>query len=274
MTTSLYEQVAAKLKHPFHGRRRTDPQLAQAALTGHLGMRREAARAQREVPISGAGTLTDAAWNLPKRSGFGALLEHMYRTWYLRRLMQVDQGQTPWCVDACRCHWQLSLPVYGKLTHPLGNLYAECKKIDPWPNEDGTSSEYMLEVCQSLGIVKSTWWYTGPQDADSALQWLTERSGLWLGAMWPESAFRTDADGIIHVADGDQWQYGHETYLIGRNPNYKRQGPHIQGVQSWGIENYGVRGRFWIPEKLFFDQWMNADMGWGDLVGVEEQVAA
>jgi hypothetical protein len=242
MTTSLYERVAEKLKHPFHGRRRTDPQLAQAALTGHLGMRREAARAQREVPISGAGTLTDAAWNLPKRSGFGALLEHMYRTWYLRRLMQVDQGQTPWCVDACRCHWQLS--------------------------------EYMLEVCQSLGIVKSTWWYTGPQDADSALQWLTERSGLWLGAMWPESAFRTDADGIIHVADGDQWQYGHETYLIGRNPNYKRQGPHIQGVQSWGIENYGVRGRFWIPEKLFFDQWMNADMGWGDLVGVEEQVAA
>jgi hypothetical protein len=276
MNQEVLDQVAVILRHPFRGLRKTDPQLAQAALTGHLGLRRS--RPAAEAAIREHGSLADGLRELkvpvrPKGvSRLRSLLRILQRRWYLRRNLQVDQGQTPWCVDATRCHWQLSLPLYGRLTHLLGDLYEECKKIDPWPGEDGTSATYMLQVCERLGLVESSWWYSGPADAEATLRWLTEVGGLWFGAMWPESAFRTDDYGLVTAVG--PWQYGHEVFLIGRTRSFRRLGPAIEGVQSWGQDNYGIRGRFWIREQDFFDHWMHPDQGWGDLVGVVEKAAA
>jgi hypothetical protein len=91
--------------------------------------------------------------------------------------------------------------------------------------------------------------------------------------MWPEDAFRTGPDGIIRVADGASWLYGHEVFLIGRQRNYQRRGPHLEIQQSWGRYNYGIDGRAFIPEQTFFDRWMDAQQGWGDLIGVVEKAA-
>ena len=287
MTDNLHERVAAKLGHPFHGRRKTDVQLARAALEGHLGWRRAT---KIFVTPSDHGSLTEGLKEkrIPvSRTGVARLwtilaeLRQRQRRWRLLRAMQVDQGNTPWCVDATRCHWQLSLPVYGRLTHPIGNLYAECKKIDPWPGQDGTSAEFMLTVCQQMGLVESAWWWYGQQDNDALIRWLVEVGGIWFGAMWPEDAFRTRitdqttfaTDGLIDVSAEAQWLYGHEVFLIGRHRNYQGMGPCLEGVQSWGQDNYGVRGRFWIREQEFFDRWMNPDLGWGDAVGVVEKSA-
>lgn len=286
----VLRQVEEKLQHPFRGMRATDTQLARAALTGTLGWR----RASRVLPRSvDHGSLTDGLQekNIPvRRSGIGRAwsllleLRQRQRRWRLLRNMQVDQGNTPWCVDATRCHWQLSLPVYGKLFHPLGTFYDLAKQIDPWPGQDGTSAEYMLTVCQQHSLVESAWWWTGPQDNDALIRWLVEVGGIWFGAMWPEDAFRTrqikqpdgtyTTDGVVEVFPDAKWLYGHEVFLIGRQRNWKRQGPHIEGTQSWGKDNYGIEGRFFIPEQDFFDRWMHPDHGWGDAVGVVEQKAA
>lgn len=280
MDQATLDQVADILQHPFRGLRATDPQLARAALTGTLGRRRHLGT----ILASSHGSLTEGLREqgvvvhprsvIERLRSYYRQLAIQSRRWYLRRAQQVDQGNTPWCVDATRCHWQLSLPVYGRLSHALGALYEECKKIDPWPGEDGTSAEYMLTVCQERGIVDSSWWYQGPQDADALLRWLTEVGGVWFGASWPEDAFRTRPDGVVEVRSDAQWLYGHETYLIGRQRNYRRMGPHIEGVQSWGRYNYGIDGRFFIPEQEFFDRWMHPDQGWGDAVGVVEKLAA
>lgn len=275
MAADALRLAQEKLGHPL-GRRKTDDKLAQAAIHGHLGRRSSGLAGTVTRRVHGTGTLRQGIEEqAPKGRVERALrstLLRLQRTWYLRRAEQIDQGNTPWCVDATRCHWQLSLPTHGHLTHPLGDLYTQCKQIDPWPGQDGTSAEFMLQVCQELGLVASSWWYTGPQDADAALRWLTEVGGLWFGVMLPESAFRTSAQGLI-VTEGDPWQYGHEMYLIGRTRNFHNMGPAIEGVQSWGVDNYGIRGRYWILERDFFDHWMNPDEGWGDLVGVVEAKA-
>lgn len=288
MKQETLDAVAAILNHPFKGQRKTDVQLAQAAIQGHLGLKK-GGPLQAVYPAR-HGSLTDGLreQNIPvRRTGIGLIAGLFYqllvqqRRWRLLRSLQVDQGNTPWCVDATRCHWQLSLPVYGTLTYPLGALYELCKQIDPWPGEDGTSAEFMLTVCQNKELVESSWVWSGPQDNEAALRWLTEVGGLWFGSMWPEDAFRTrqfklpdgtwTTDGVVEVAADAQWLYGHEVFLIGRQRNYKRMGPHIEGVQSWGQDNYGVRGRFWIPERDFFDRWMDPARGWGDLYGVVER---
>lgn len=279
------EAVATKLKRPPHlfGHRKTDPYLADAVLRGHLGFRRASGYQPNTLT---AGLI---ALGIPlRREGWQARmaelrgeLQRLARRWYLRRDLQIDQGNTPWCVDATRCHWQLSQPV-KQLTYPLGVLYDECKKIDPWPGQDGTAAQYMEQVLRAKGLIESAWWYGGPQDAHAAITWLIEKGGLFFGANWPESAFRTriidrntyGTDGLIQVTSGDPYQYGHETFLIGRTKDFKGLGPAIEGVQSWGVDNYGVRGRFWILEKDFFDHWMNPDEGWGDLGGFVEVRAA
>jgi hypothetical protein len=271
-------------RRPF-GNRATDPQLAMAVLTGHLGLRRAAAGAVETVLQRARATLRAFPGlpdGHPRRAagGLRGLWQRLQRVWYLRRALQVDQGTTPWCVDANRCHWQLALPTYGRLTHPLGELYAECKKIDPWPGEDGTSMWYMVQVLERLDLVTSSWWYQGPADADAALRWLSDTGGLSMGANWPEDAFRTrrladgTTDGVIDVADDAEWLYGHEVFLIGREKNYRHMGPHIQGVQSWGLDNYGIRGRFWIPEADFLTRWLSPTQGAGDLCGLVERPAA
>lgn len=180
------------------------------------------------------------------------------KRWRLYRAQQLDQGNTPQCVAYTGKHWEMSLPTYTRSGLAPAELYRRCKQIDPWPGEDGTSADALLQVYRALGKVKSWHWYNG--DRASVDRWLLTRGPLWWGAGWSESMFQTDASGRIEVTG--PLIYGHETLVVG----YDRVKRRKEIVNSWGNDRFGIEGRGWIDDDDF---WRVTDES-GDLVGVTE----
>jgi hypothetical protein len=63
-------------------------------------------------------------------------------------LSSYDQGQTPKCVaysSSRVINW------FNQYAFDADWLYDECKKIDPWPGEDGTSARYACDVLRRKG---------------------------------------------------------------------------------------------------------------------------
>lgn len=256
------------LGHPL-GKRVNDDKLAYAAVRGTLGRARRT-RLPVLKPTYVNSLTVGLSRHLPKGSVLARAFSRLRRRWYLRRLEQLDQGNTPECVAFTQEHWRRSRPLHtlvGKTPH---EMYLMAKQIDGWPNEEGTDAHAMLKVCESLGMVQSYWWWTGEQDNDAAVEWLLSIGPLWFGAYWSESMFRTDPATGVAIVSGEL-QYGHETLVIGWQENYLGLGPHFEICNSWGLENWGLKGRGWIHQDDFFGKLM-ADSG--DLVGVIEKRAA
>lgn len=270
-------QAEEVLGHPL-GRRKTDDKLALAATLGHLGRSRPSAT-QVQPPLS-SGTLTEGFEHAIRRQRrakgifrrlFGLQdVTPVSRRWWLPRLWQLDQGQTPQCVAYAFKHCELSRPIaQHNLGLPPAENYRRAKQIDGAPNEDGTYADAMLRVYEAQGLIDSSWWWSGPQDNDAANEWLLRIGGLALGAYWTESMFRTfvrdgQETGLI-VVEGE-FRYGHETWTIGYNKKLRRK----EIVQSWGNDNYGISGRGYIEDEAW-DRLMAAG---GDLVGVLDKRAA
>lgn len=291
------EQVAESLGHPFHGRRKTDPQLSLAVTHGHTGMLRA-----REVWIDGkytegyysatplilaTGSLADGHEEAfarqvthPLLSPFRRYLaarqmrlaaaERTHRLWPLRRADQADQGQQPWCVGATEENWEKSRPVENRHGLGMGEMYTRAKRVDGYPTEDGTTSDAMIQVCQDIGIVEQAFRYNGTAaDKVALIRWLLDVSSVWWGCGWPESAFRTRLDpetqqetGIVDVTG--PCIYGHETLILGYR-KFKRFGPVFE-IANW--PQWGNAGRGYILEADF---WRWLDEGQGDLLGVLEK---
>ncbi len=257
----------AILGHPL-GRRKTDDKLAFAAVKGTLGRVR-----RTRLPVLKPGYTESLSVGLdrhrPAQSALRAAFSRLRRRWRLLRLEQLDQGNTPECVAYTQEHWRRSQPLHTKLGPSPHEMYQMAKQRDGYPTEDGTDAHAMLDVCSSIGIVDSHWWWTGTQDNDAVIQWLLDIGPLWFGAYWCESMFRTDPFGLVDVTD--TLQYGHETLVIGWRQNFRGMGPAFEICNSWGIYNWGVKGRGFILQSDFFGKLM-ADQG--DLVGVVEKKAA
>jgi len=196
----------------------------------------------------------------PLRSALPSVAEPMppRKRWRLYRTQQLNQKSTPECVTHTGKHWERSLPTYTKSGLTAHELYVRCKAVDPWPNEDGTSGDALLQVYRTLGKVASWHWYDGNK-AD-ANRWLLTRGPMWFGAAWAESMFRTDARGMIDVTGA--LLYGHETLVIG----YDAETGLYEIVNSWGNDHFGISGRGWLRRGDF---WRLVDSG-GDLIGVVE----
>ncbi len=253
-------EAGERLGHPM-GNRATDPQLAQAVLTGHLG-RRPSIEAGGESASLTAGLraqqpgMLRRAWDaLVRRS----VTPRTSRRWYLRRSEQQDQGATSQCVAYTQKHWELAVPTINRAGLPEAEMYARCKAIDRWPGEDGTSAEAMLTVCQQLGVVQSHWWWTGPQDDEAARRWLLDVGPMWVGLNIPESFFRTDDQGLVTV-EGDL-MYGHEMLVIGYHASRKMW----ELCNSWSNE-WGLLGRGFVRDQDFLRMLQEG----GDLIGVVE----
>jgi hypothetical protein len=203
-------------------------------------------RAKEKYPLRAA---------LPRR----AVTLPTARRWRLYRSQQMDQGATPQCVAYTGKHWEKSLPTYTTTGELPSELYRRCKGIDPWPGEDGTSADALLQVYRALGKVASWHWYDGG-DKESAIRWLLTKGPMWWGAGWSESMFRTDTRGRIEVTGA--LIYGHETLWIG----YDRALDMMEICNSWGNSRFGIEGRGWIKGADF---WRVTDQT-GDLVGVQE----
>jgi hypothetical protein len=267
--------AAEELGHPM-GRRKADAYLARAVVRslGRIPSRPQDASLSEGLRAVGIG-VKPSGWSLAiakllhgLRLRSATVPPRTSRRWYLRRLEQQDQGPTPHCVAFTQKHWELAVPTITRAGLPTAEMYGRAKQRDGWPGADGTSASAMLEVCQELGIVHSHWWWTGPSDDEAARRWLLDVGPLWFGAGWSESMFRTDQYGLVTVEG--PLEYGHETLVIGRTPNFRRLGPAVEIVNSWGLDNWGVMGRGWILEKDFFGRLMPEG---GDLVGVVEQRA-
>lgn len=204
------------------------------------------ARAREKYPMRAA--LPRKAVTLPTR-----------KRWRLYRSQQLDQGNTPECVTHCGKHWELSLPTYTTTGLSAHEMYVRCKAVDPWPNEDGTSGDALLQVYRTLGKVASWHWYDGNQD--DAIRWLLTRGPLWFGSSWTDSMFRTDARGLIEVTGA--MQYGHEVLVIGAD----RTTGLVEICNSWGNSRFGIDGRGFLTLANLFRL---VDAG-GDLIGVVEQ---
>jgi hypothetical protein len=204
--------------------------------------------AKEKYPLRAALARPRKAETLPAR-----------KRWRLYRAAQLDQGSTPQCVAYTGKHWESSLPTYTKTGLAPGELYARCKKIDPWPGEDGTSADALLQVYRAIGKVKSWHWYANG-DKQSADTWLLTKGPLWFGSGWTESMFRTDDRGVMDVIG--PMQYGHEVLVIG----YDRTTGLYEICNSWGNTRFGLLGRGFLRRADF---WRLVD-GSGDLVGVEE----
>lgn len=274
------EAIAQKLGHPF-GRRATDVQLGMAVEKGHTGL----LGLSRNAPITADGSLADGHEEalmreklLPNlfrnrryaRARAAAAAERTRRLWPLRRAEQADQGEYPACVGATEENWEKSRPIENRRGLGFLEMYRRAKLIDGYPNEDGTTSDAMVQVCQDLGLVESAWRYNGTaQDKVAAVRYLLDVSPLWWGCGWPESAFRTRLDpktnletGLIDVTG--PCVYGHETLIVGYHP-FRRLG-NVFEIANW--PQWGVLGRGYILEADFW-RWM--DEGQGDLLGVLEK---
>jgi hypothetical protein len=260
-------EAEAKLGHPL-GRRKSDPYLARAVVRslGRIPSRPQDASLSEGLRAHGPKKRFELSDFFRVWFGGAMPAKRTSRRWYLRRLEQQDQGPTPHCVAFTQKHWELSVPTITRRGLPTAEMYARAKERDGWPGADGTSASAMLEVCRALGIVHSHWWWTGASDDEAARRWLLDVGPLWFGAGWSESMFRTDQYGLVTVEG--PLEYGHETLVIGRTPNFRRLGPAVEIVNSWGLDTWGVMGRGWILEKDFFGRLMPEG---GDLVGVVEQ---
>lgn len=269
MTTRM-EQAAEILQHPM-GNRTTDPQLALAAVLGHLGRRRSG-------PMPG-GRLTEGVKALRRRQaaekGLFSLMRHTLfgaapvviptkRTWRMPRAWQLDQGDTPQCVAFAKAHWHLSLPI--ALMHPVPAAdYMRAKQLDLHPDEEGTDAAAMLKVALEQGVVDSSWWWRGPADTEAMDEWILTKGPVWFGAYWSESMFRTDPNARGRMVVSGPLLYGHETILIGSDRKAKTR----TVLNSWGT-GWGNEGRG-ILADADFDRMM--DEG-GDVVAVIERRAA
>ena len=175
---------------------------------------------------------------------------------------RLDQGQRGECVGFAGAAWLQCLPTYNRVTNLDGrDLYAACKAIpgEPWPNQEGTSSRYLMEVLRAQGRVARYLWGTTPAEVN---EWVRGVGPVLIGIEWYTEFFNPDADGLLHL--GGSVAGGHEVLVRGynaRNDLYRIR-------NSWGSA-WGDRGEAWIRGVDLYHLLFERN---GDCVGIVEAV--
>lgn len=159
-----------------------------------------------------------------------------------------DQGNTPRCVaySASRV-----VNFFNQYAFDADWLYAECKKIDPWPGQDGTSARYACDVLRAEGHwrkIRGTPVKAGPKPAHgiTANTWATSVDDIravlarakpqpvLLGIDWYEAWFQPTMSALA----------GHDYWLQPMSAAGRVAGGHEIGVwaasdkrQAFGLRN-------------------------------------
>ena len=211
-----------------------------------------------------------------------------------------DQGMLGSCVGfaiTAMKEWQEKAEheeelAEGKKDHRKGKeydlseswVYWNCKKIDPWPNEEGTSIRYAMKVLQRLGTPCEGAWPYDDRIKGEPKSWATLIS-RWarIGDYWRvnnlselkvalqsgpvvigipcfEEIFTVGSNGIIGYPRNPNIIYGgHAVCAVGFNDNKQR----VMFKNSWGVEwgNYGYGS---IPyryvDDFLWDAWTCKDI--------------
>lgn len=163
-------------------------------------------------------------------------------------------------------------------------VYWNCKTIDPWPNEEGTSIRCAMQIIQNKGVPEEDAWpYTDkPNKKGKPKKWahlvakwnksesyyritklkqlkktLAAVGPIVAGVMVTEDFFYPDEKGLIEY-NNTQVYGGHAICLVG----YNSKKGWIEFKNSWG-ERWGNRGYGYMTEDYFnatcLDMWVSVD---------------
>ena len=215
-----------------------------------------------------------------------------------------DQGGLGSCVGfavTAMKEWQETVEhqrevAEGKRDHREGKVYDlseswvywMSKKIDPWPNEEGTSIRYAMKVLQKLGTpCEEGWEYDDRLKgepkvwADMIARWARIDS-YWrvrnlnelkialldgpvvIGIPCFEEIFRVGKNGLIRYPENPDYIYGgHAVCVTAYNDNYRKFGAVVEFKNSWG-ESWGNHGYGYLPYKyiqdFLWDAWTCKDL--------------
>jgi len=210
-----------------------------------------------------------------------------------------DQGQLGSCVSfavAAMKEWQekreheeeLAKGKRGRkkvYNYSEAWIYWNAKKIDPWPNEEGTSIRYAMKVLQKIGVpTEKGWPYKDVGDIGEPKKWaklvarwalidsylridtLTELRLALIDGPVPigipcfYEIFFVDESGLVpYPADPDTVYGGHAVCAVG----YDNDKQLIKFKNSWG-KNWGDNGYGYLPYKyisdFLWDAWSAKDL--------------
>jgi C1A family cysteine protease len=164
-------------------------------------------------------------------------------------------------------------------------VYYNCKKIDPWPNEEGTSIRYAMKILQKEGVPFEKEWPYSDTKVGSPSK-LAKRVALWLkiesywrittiqelkaslvnngpipiGILCFEEIFGVGADGIIADPKNPNEAYGgHAICVVGYDDSRKLIKFKNSWSESWGEKGYGYLSYNFINNYMV-DAWVCKDM--------------
>lgn len=164
-------------------------------------------------------------------------------------------------------------------------IYWNSKKIDPWPNEEGTSIRYAMRVLQKIGVpTEKGWPYKDVGDIGKPKRWadLVARWALinsyWrvdtltelrlalidgpvpIGVPCFYEIFFVGSDGIVPYPDNtDQIYGGHAICAVGYNNTTKMIKFKNSWGKDWGESGYGYLLYKYVDDFLW-DAWASQDL--------------
>jgi len=167
-------------------------------------------------------------------------------------------------------------------------VYWMCKKIDLWPNEEGTSIRFAMKVLNKLGVPCEEGWEYDDRLKGDPKSWahliarwaridsywrvrnLNELkvalldSPVVIGVPCFEEIFRVGRNGFIKYPENPNRIYGgHAVCAVSYIDDYRNYGGVIEFKNSWGTE-WGYKGYGYLPykyiEDFLWDAWASKDV--------------
>lgn len=177
----------------------------------------------------------------------------------------LDQGQTPKCVGYATAGWAEARPYPSKLSTRFNGdiIYADCKKIDGAPNEDGSDAHAAMKVMVADGKLTSYYWATTPEEFAG---WLATRTPVLCGTNWHEAMFNPDVGGFVRPTGAIAG--GHEYLACGFVTADTLLDSTVKFVNSWGT-SWGEGGTFYMVMR---DLWKLMSDGGDAVAGLQKRV--
>jgi C1A family cysteine protease len=216
-----------------------------------------------------------------------SLVNHMARMTPVK-----DQGRLGSCVGfaiAAMKEWQEASEhgfevQAGKKDHREGKVYDlseswvywNSKKIDPWPNQEGTSIRFAMKVLNKLGVpCEGAWEYDDrvkgkPKSwAHLVARWARIKS-YWrvrnlnelkvallegpvvIGIPCFEEIFTTGNGYIKYPENPNKIYGGHAVCVVGYDDSHRWYGGHVEFKNSWG-SSWGRGGYGYLPYEYIND---------------------
>lgn len=164
-------------------------------------------------------------------------------------------------------------------------IYYNCKKIDPWPNSQGTSIRCAMKVLNTIGVPCEKAWPYSDVEIGSPERWasLVAKWSL-IGSYWRiggtnglrealftngptvvgmlcfQGIFDVGRDGAVpNPSPGENPLGGHAICVVGYNDDTRRFTFKNSWGTQWGNEGYGSVS-YEYAEQYFIDMWLAKDV--------------